>query len=97
MSGDVSALTDALGNSDAEMRASAAEWLGKADDERSVEALLDALRDPDPAVRAMAIWALDETNPSREHGHTHSSHLKYDHEHDCEDECGGDHQHQFAA
>jgi HEAT repeat protein len=72
MSGDASALIAALGDSDAEMRASAAEWLGKADNERSVEALLDALRDPDPAVRAMAIWALDETNPSREHSQTHS-------------------------
>jgi HEAT repeat protein len=75
MSGDVSALIDALGDSDAEMRTSAAEWMGKADDEQAVEVLLDALRDPDPAVRAMAVWALDETNPSREHSHT-QSHLE---------------------
>jgi len=27
--------------------------------------LLDALRDPVPEVRAMAVWALDEMNPSR--------------------------------
>jgi HEAT repeat protein len=66
MAGQVSELIDALGDSDVQMRASAAEWLGEADNERTVEALLDALRDPDPAVRAMAIWALDETNPSRE-------------------------------
>jgi hypothetical protein len=81
MSDDMSGLTDALGDSDAEMRASAAEWLGKADDERSVEALLDALRDPDPAVRAMAIWALDETNPSRQHSQTRT-HLLNDQEYD---------------
>jgi HEAT repeat protein len=30
-----------------------------------VEALLDALRDPSPEVRAMAAWSLDEINPSR--------------------------------
>jgi beta-lactamase regulating signal transducer with metallopeptidase domain len=44
-------------------------WRGSAPDELAVEYLLDALRDPDPAVRAMAIWALDETNPSRERRH----------------------------
>jgi HEAT repeat protein len=81
MAGDASALIDAMGDGDAEMRASAAEWLGKADDESSVESLLDALRDADPAVRAMAVWALDETNPSREHSHTHS-HLEHDREHE---------------
>jgi HEAT repeat protein len=31
----------------------------------AVDALLVALRDPEPAVRAMATWALDEINPSR--------------------------------
>lgn len=30
-----------------------------------VDVLLDALRDPVPEVRAMAVWALDEVNPSR--------------------------------
>ncbi len=75
MAGDVSALSAALDDDDPRLRASAAEYLGRADDERAVEALLDALRDPEPAVRAMAIWALDETNPSRKHkSHTHSDH-----------------------
>ena len=38
-----------------------------------VDALLNALRDPVPAVRAAAIWSLDETNPSRSirNGHEH--------------------------
>lgn len=102
MSGDLSALTEALGDSDAGMRASAAEWLGKADNERSVEALLDALRDPNPAVRAMAIWALDETNPSRKHSETHGQSeldcdCDYEHEHDCGHECGVDYRNQYAT
>ena len=33
--------------------------------EESVDSLLDALQDPAPAVRAAAVWALDEINPSR--------------------------------
>ncbi len=31
----------------------------------AVNPLLDILDDPDPGVRAMAVWALDEINPSR--------------------------------
>ncbi|UCC82616.1 MAG: HEAT repeat domain-containing protein [Gemmatimonadota bacterium] len=62
---DLGALTTALSDHDPRMRRSAAEWLGIRGDERAVEPLLDALRDPQPAVRAMAIWALDEINPSR--------------------------------
>ncbi len=62
---DLGALTTALSDDDPRMRRSAAEWLGIHGDERAVEPLLDALRDPQPAVRAMAIWALDEINPSR--------------------------------
>ena|GEM_PF-1860568 len=31
----------------------------------AVNPLLDTLDDPDPGVRAMAVWALDEINPSR--------------------------------
>ncbi len=62
---DVPALIEALGDSDAALRTSAAEYLGDRGDPRAVEALLDTLRDPDPRVRAMAIWALDEINPSR--------------------------------
>jgi beta-lactamase regulating signal transducer with metallopeptidase domain len=65
LSGDLNDLIDALGSRDAELRCSAAEWLGVRGDERAVEPLLDTLRDPDPAVRAMAVWALDEINPSR--------------------------------
>jgi HEAT repeat protein len=33
--------------------------------EEAVDSLLDALHDPEPAVRAAAVWALDEINPSR--------------------------------
>ncbi len=65
MGNDLGALTAALQDDDPRMRRSAAEWLGIRGDERAVEPLLDALRDPQPAVRAMAIWALDEINPSR--------------------------------
>jgi HEAT repeat protein len=67
---DVDALTAALVEDDPRMRRSAAEMLGRLGDERAVDRLLDALRDPEPSVRAMAIWALDETNPSRPHDHT---------------------------
>jgi beta-lactamase regulating signal transducer with metallopeptidase domain len=62
---DVPALIDALDDKDAALRTSAAEYLGQRGDPRAVEALLDTLRDRDPSVRAMAIWALDEINPSR--------------------------------
>lgn len=33
--------------------------------EMVADALLDAMRDPVPEVRAAAVWSLDETNPSR--------------------------------
>lgn len=62
---DLDALSAALRDNDPRMRRSAAEWLGIRGDERAVEPLLDTLRDQQPAVRAMAIWALDEINPSR--------------------------------
>ncbi|NIN70594.1 MAG: hypothetical protein GTO46_01400 [Gemmatimonadetes bacterium] len=65
LANDLDALTAALRDDDPRMRRSAAEWLGLRGDERAVDPLLDALRDPEPAVRAMAIWALDEINPSR--------------------------------
>jgi beta-lactamase regulating signal transducer with metallopeptidase domain len=64
---DASALIAALRDDDPSMRRSAAEWLGIAGEERAVDPLLDTLRDPEPPVRAMAIWALDEINPSRHH------------------------------
>ena len=63
---DVDRLAGDLTSGDGDARQEAAWKLGLLDDELAVEYLLDALRDPDPAVRAMAIWALDETNPSRE-------------------------------
>ncbi len=44
-------------------------WESMPDLEQAVAGLLDALRDPVPEVRAMAIWSLDETNPSRSHRH----------------------------
>lgn len=69
MEGDVNALLAALADDSPWMRRSAAECLGCLGEERAVEGLLDALRDPEPSVRAMAIWALDEINPSRLHDH----------------------------
>ncbi len=63
---DVASLIAALRDGDSKIRVSAAERLGRIGSEVSVDALLDALRDPDAAVRAMAVWSLDETNPSRE-------------------------------
>jgi HEAT repeat protein len=69
MGDDVNALLVALADDDPWMRRSAAEVLGCLDDERAVDGLLDALRDPESSVRAMAIWALDEINPSRRHNH----------------------------
>jgi beta-lactamase regulating signal transducer with metallopeptidase domain len=63
---DLGALTAALRDDDPRMRRSAAEMLGIRGDERAVDPLLDALRDPEPSVRAMAIWALDEINPSHQ-------------------------------
>jgi HEAT repeat protein len=65
MSGTVATLVATLGDDDPRMRRSAAEWLGKSGDPQAVEPLLDALRDSEPSVRAMAVWALDEINPSR--------------------------------
>ncbi len=62
---DQSSLAAALRDESPRIRRSAAEWLGIRGDESAVDALLDTLRDPEPTVRAMAIWALDEINPSR--------------------------------
>jgi beta-lactamase regulating signal transducer with metallopeptidase domain len=50
---------------DASERRRAAWSLGVLGELDAVDPLLDALRDPDPSVRAMAVWALDEINPSR--------------------------------
>ncbi|MGD2216995.1 MAG: HEAT repeat domain-containing protein [Gemmatimonadales bacterium] len=69
LEGDLNGLLVALADEDPWMRRSAAECLGCLGDERAVERLLDVLRDPDPSVRAMAVWALDEINPSRHPRH----------------------------
>jgi HEAT repeat protein len=61
----VTSVIAALGDEDPAARCSAAEWLGERGDPRAVEPLLDLLRDAEPAVRAMAVWALDEINPTR--------------------------------
>jgi HEAT repeat protein len=85
MSKDVPALVAALSDDDAGMRRSAAEWLGKSGDPQAVNPLLDALRDREPSVRAMAVWALDEINPSRQdhkHDHNHDNDHDHDHEHE---------------
>ncbi len=83
MSGDVTALVAALADGDPVVRRSAAEWLGKSGDPRAVEPLLDALRDGEPSVRAMAVWSLDEINPSRpakEQGHDNEGDRGQDHD-----------------
>lgn len=46
-------------------RARAAEALGALGSVHAVDALLRALADPEPTVRAHVVWALDEINPSR--------------------------------
>jgi HEAT repeat protein len=50
---------------DADTRSRAAEKLGRLGDSVAVVPLMDALSDPEPTVRAMATWALDEINPTR--------------------------------
>jgi HEAT repeat protein len=54
-----------LRSADANIRGLAAEKLGRVKDSAAVVPLMDALSDPQPAVRAMATWALDEINPTR--------------------------------
>lgn len=49
-----------------------------------VDGLLKTLRDPEPEVRAMAVWALDEINPSRSR-HFHQDH---DQDHDLDHDHG---------
>jgi HEAT repeat protein len=58
-------LAAAVRSDDPSLRRLAAEWLGLQGNERAVDLLLGALRDPEPSVRTVAIWALDEINPSR--------------------------------
>jgi len=73
---DVNELIDELSNKDEDERRMAAFTLGgmgikqdyetMSEVESAVRALIAALEDPEPEVRAMAIWALDEINPSRQ-------------------------------
>ena len=53
-----------LGARDPRTRALAAERLGLLGAPEAVDPLLDALGDENPSVRAAAVWALDEINPS---------------------------------
>jgi beta-lactamase regulating signal transducer with metallopeptidase domain/HEAT repeat protein len=72
---DVESLIEDLSNEDGDGRCQAAFALGRlgieqdyetmAEVEMAVRALIHALEDPAPEVRAMAIWSLDEVNPSR--------------------------------
>lgn len=62
----VVALIEAVSDENPGVRLSAVETLGKLQDPRAVEALIEALRqDPDPKVRAMAAWALGEIEDPR--------------------------------
>ena len=75
VSPDLDDLIDQVHDDDAKIRRLAAlkigiigirqefESLGEVED--AVDALISALRDPDPRVRAVAVWSLDEVNPSR--------------------------------
>jgi HEAT repeat protein/beta-lactamase regulating signal transducer with metallopeptidase domain len=64
-----------LGDGDADVRCEAAFGLGRVGREQgfedmdeveaAVSALIKTLEDPVPEVRAMAVWSLDEINPSR--------------------------------
>jgi beta-lactamase regulating signal transducer with metallopeptidase domain len=62
---DLPRYLEQLADADPGIRALAAERLGLLGAPEAVDPLLDALEDEDPAVRAAAIWALDEINPSR--------------------------------
>jgi hypothetical protein len=65
VSRDVTSVIAALGDDDSAVRRAAAEWLGRRGDPQAVERLLDTLRDSEPEVRSMAVWALDEITQSR--------------------------------
>jgi beta-lactamase regulating signal transducer with metallopeptidase domain len=60
----INELIAGLSDPDPEIRRAAAQSLGCLDVYAAVNPLLDALRDPDATVRAMAVWALDEINPT---------------------------------
>src|SRR5262245_27207036 len=54
----ITALVDALKDSDADVRKQAAWALGRIRSEQSVDGLMAAMRDADQDVRKQAIWAL---------------------------------------
>jgi HEAT repeat protein len=56
----VSSLIRALNDEDAEVRAAAAEALGKLGDVRAVDPLEEALNDESAAVKLRATWALEK-------------------------------------
>ncbi len=66
MAVEVPALIRDLSAESATTRRNAAWNLGVLGAFEAVDRLLDTLRDPEPSVRAMAVWALDEINPSRQ-------------------------------
>lgn len=68
---DLAGYLDDLTAPDARTRALSAQRLGILGAVEAVDPLLDALEDDDAAVRASAVWALDEINPSRR---THTAH-----------------------
>ena len=59
---DLTNLVAKLGHDSALIRMATAYSLGRIGDVRAVDALIAAVRDPDPDVRAMVVWALDEIN-----------------------------------
>ena len=63
--GGIEAALTALTAGEPVARAHAAWSLGRIGELRSVSPLLRSMRDPVVEVRAMAIWALDEINPTR--------------------------------
>lgn len=63
---DLAGYLDDLTAPDARTRALAAQRLGILGAVEAVDPLLDALEDDNAAVRASAVWALDEINPSRQ-------------------------------
>jgi HEAT repeat protein len=58
-------LIQALGDTLPALRESAAEMLGQVGDERAVDPLIAATRDPDHKVRLTAVWALDALQQKR--------------------------------
>ncbi|UCG52656.1 MAG: HEAT repeat domain-containing protein [Candidatus Latescibacterota bacterium] len=85
---NVESLLEDLTKQDEDVRCEAAFALGKVgieqdfetldEVEMAVRALINALEDPVPEVRAMAVWSLDEINPSRKKANLGSFKIKRD-------------------